>query len=540
MRAQALQENPALTQMELSKITSPIHATLATVRAAIAAERGDADAAATLDAALEAYDATIQLLEQPPGERRQPDPAAAARLHLEAAMVSLWLGGDADKARQHIAAAEAVEPISDTAKQRFDGWMALRASELEKAAELFAPLAEQDNAAAIGLALVEMERGHKKEAAQLLLKAANEKPGALVGVWSANRLASLLGQRVPLSDMAKRLETLAGSVSPVFDRLSNQASLAVRFRVVPRRASFDLLEPVIIDFEITNTSPYPLAIDREGPIRPQVLLLSTMSVANVPEIGDLPPIVIDIGRRLNLQPRERLTVPVDLRRTPMGKVLNAYPLPGAVIQLNAINNFMATYQGTLQPSMLGNRIDVPIIRIEGQPFDDAWLEAMTAKLADPGHTPDAIDVYLLNSLVMVDLPRGTAAADRQKHEAGRNAVLTAFSKLDGVSQAWLLALTPRGMAPDPLLTMVRKSEDRWVKLSYLTFHLTGEDDPMLDAAQRGADAGVRRLAELIARTASLRRQMQGIDVSPSAPSEEPPDSTSTPPPAEPSSPAPQR
>ena len=45
--------------------------------------------------------------------------------------------------------------------------------------------------------------------------------------------------------------------------------------------------------------------------------------------------------------------------------------------------------------------------------------------------------------------------------------------------------------------MAQKSQDKHVRMSYLLFGLTGDDDPMIDAALRGDDPQVSGVARLM-------------------------------------------
>jgi hypothetical protein len=93
-----------------------------------------------------------------------------------------------------------------------------------------------------------------------------------------------------------------------------------------------------------------------------------------------------------------------------------------------------------------------------------------------------------------------SAEDRQLHEEARRAFDDAFADLEPRAQAWLLCVMPRGGNAEGMhwaLSMARKSEDRLVKLTYLLFHTSGMGDPMLDAAKRGTDSVLRRMAEII-------------------------------------------
>ena len=86
-------------------------------------------------------------------------------------------------------------------------------------------------------------------------------------------------------------------------------------------------------------------------------------------------------------------------------------------------------------------------------------------------------------------------------EAARVTVISSFSNLDPISQAWLLAVLPSGRVEEPILNMARKSSHRLVKLMYLLFQRTDLNDPMFDAALRGDDQAIRTIANMILATA---------------------------------------
>jgi hypothetical protein len=99
--------------------------------------------------------------------------------------------------------------------------------------------------------------------------------------------------------------------------------------------------------------------------------------------------------------------------------------------------------------------------------------------------------------------------ERQLLETARVAFAEAFAKLDGVSQAWLLCVMPRGNPTtnegmQSTLAIARKSPERLVMIAYLAFHATGSEDPMYDAAKRSDDAKLRAFAEAMQADVRMR------------------------------------
>lgn len=476
-----------------------IDPTLATVRAAIQTQRGAEEAPGFVKRALEAYATIIDRAET----AEDSDAALVARLELEMAWVAVWLGGELAPVESLLSAAERYQPLSDAARARFEGWLALRRGETAAAVELLRGPAETDPAAGLGLAEAYLQTGRRQDAARVLLEIARARPGSLIEVWAANKLAELVGRRLPLSEQAQRLEALIASIPPAFDRYPETSTLAVGLRIEPAKVMFHPYEPIIINVEITNNSPdYPLAIDRDGPIRPQLVLeFSTTLPATVLE-GISTTAVIDIGRRLRLEPRERLVIPIDLRYFQIGNALDTQALHGTLVRVKATLNSVVTPRGAIEPTLLGSEQWTSVIRIEGARVTSPWLRAVVNSIREPDSSEDLVSMALLSHLI--GPPRSQAEYEaQQRMPAGQvdlfiragDALTSAFASLDDVSQAWLLSVTPPGKVLGPVREMVRESDERLLQLAYMLFHVVGPDDPVLQVALQSSDDHLRSVAE---------------------------------------------
>jgi len=504
-RTKLRREDPDLTPLELARRHAPITSTLATVRAAIQNRRGDAMAGQTLEHAINTYEIQIGLLR----EQEDVDVGFVAKLSLEAAFVTLWLGGAVERAQGFLDGASEVlgaDGLSAEARARFEGWMALRSDDPSRAVELLEPIADGDRGARVGLALALLAQGQRRDAARSLLQAATEGQGTLMGVWSADVLAELLGRELPPTETANRLDELVASIPAIVDRLPEDPRLAVSLRVLPAKTTFDPYEPVIINLEITNNAPFPLAIDARGPIQPQVALTVSVQVSRSPELDRLAPMIVDIDRRLRLEPRERLVIPVDLRRGSLASVLNRQPLRGATIKIKATMAFYLAGPDSIRPGMLGSQVETPPIRIDGIRLSEKWIFASIADVLDPDSTQDLRTLVMLsqvlsvvtqarerNPLGLLDLLENP----RQVLQDASAAITEAYAKLDPVSRAWILGSMSRAPVLDPVYAMARKDDEKVVRIAYLLYCLAGADDPMIDAARRGDDADVRRVAEMM-------------------------------------------
>ncbi|MHC4107422.1 MAG: hypothetical protein ACYSTY_04970 [Planctomycetota bacterium] len=489
-RSKSKQQQPQLRPLELAGMHAPPDPTLAMVQAGVLTRRGADEAASAGRDAVAAYQAALDAA----NADATTEPAVLARLYVEMAAVAIWRGAeDLDRVSGWLQSAEAIQPLSDEAGARFEGWIALRRGEPARAIEILQPWAETDAAARLGVALALRDLGQVSDATAELRAVARAVPGKLVGVWAADQLVALGAEPLDPTPLAARLEQLIETIPTAFDRYPESPTLAVAIRVAPAKPTFEPYEPVLVNLTITNNTSVPLAIDPDGPIRPQVALLMRARITKSPRLDQLSPIIVDIDRRLRLRPRETLTVTVDLRRTPLGEVLNTYPLSGAMVRVKAVLNVTSTPYGVIRPSLLGSEHETAPFRVDGVRVNASWIEQALASVVE-ADAREHVELLALLSHVLVidDLPetsplRADAAA----------ALVSAYPELDPVSQAWLLGVMAPSEAIEPILEMARTSEQKLVRIAYLTYRPESPTDPVLEAARHSDDADMRAIAEAI-------------------------------------------
>ena len=494
-------ENPKLTRLELARMKAPVAATLATIRAAIHNRLGDDQFQSSLLGVRSAYQAEIDQLRT----AENIDASAVLDLYLQAAWVFLWLDGDMDLVTMFLEDAKKIlgeGGLNSSAQTRFDGWIAMRRGELDQSIALLEPMAEDDLLAQLGLAIAHLRKGNRRDGARGLLRVARAQPGTLIGVWAADWLAELIGRRLEpaeLDPQAEQFIQLIDSIPLVYDRFSREPTLAISLRVVPVKDTFKAYEPVIINLEITNHAPYPLAIDQGGPIRPRVILVPSIQIARDLRISQLAPIVVDIDRRLRIEPRQTLVVPVDLRRTKINDLLNnMHPMRGALLKIRAVSNFWVPKEGVIRPGVLGTDIELQRpIRVDGVRLSPSWVEHAISAAVAPDSTDDLATMALLSRLALVVQGEQITPELVQLLRDSAQALVEGFAKIDPISQAWLLAVIPRISLMEPMLAIARKSPDKYVQISYLLYQVADLSDPMLDAAKRSDDPDVRTAADVL-------------------------------------------
>jgi hypothetical protein len=469
------------------------------VKAAILSDRQDPAAQAAVNEVLTGYEMMLKVMNE---QSTPAPPSEFARVYLEMAMVSAWLGDDVDRTERLIAEAEKREPLAPGPRARFEGLNALRRGEIDKALELLTPLVEVDLAARCGVALAMEAQGLNRDAAENWLVVARARPGTVMGIWAAGRLARLLNTRLPVNEQARGLEELIASTSLQVDRYPDDPTTAVSLRVWPERAEIQMYEPVILNIEIANLSVLPLALDPTGPIRPQLVITLTVNTANpdMPTLDNLPALVLDIDRRIRLLPQERMIMQIDLRRYGHGRVFDALVRNGAIVRAQAILNFVGTEVASVEAGLYGCEVIAPLIRFEGVRITPEWLADALATVESPAFpsTPDAVLTYaILGHKTCIPLPRGASQEDRDFNTKAIQSMAAAFDRLTPIQQAWVLSvLPPQVESLEPVLAEARASEDELVQLAYMLFKLSGSSDPIMTQLKADDNPDIRRLAEL--------------------------------------------
>lgn len=477
-----------LSLEDRQKTRMPISPELAAGFAAMASAIGRPDADIAIANAEIAYETRIEGLNRlEEGDRAAID-AEMASARLQGALVVLWLGGKADKAEDWISAARRTAPLSEDAEARFAGWVAFRRGDLAAAAERLAPIAERDLPAQLGLALVREAQGDRRAAARGLLAVARGTPATAMGIWSRDRLRSMLGQPDLAVIEGAELVEAAAALPEEFTRLMQKDSRKVLLRIVSRETTVNAWDPLRFEIELTNVSGWPLAISSEGPLLDTMTLTASVNAAGRPP--SLPPFaIVALNRRFVLPKDGTMTVPIDASLTDAAILLRDDPVSGAFLSVHGILNWRTTASG-LEAGPLGVEVESTVVHVQGVRLERAWIEARLAELADRSRVPDPETIAMLAHALKHAARRG-ADLDPSVREALAPvgaAIADAATRLWPEARAWLAFATPHAATDE--------GADA----------LEGLDE---EAAARVLGGGVR-VPELAALTAVLREDTTPI------------------------------
>lgn len=497
------QESPDLSPLDLARLEAPLTPTLATVRAVIESEGSAESASDSLSSLIETYQSGLYVL----SSQKDTETEQAWSLS-ELAWLTLWLGGDVEQASKWIEQANSLKPIDKAAMDRLDGWLSFRRGYDEDAARTFERLEESDPAARLGLALIREKQGRKQDAARLLLDVARSDPGALIGIWARDRLENILGSKIPMTELAQKMTSVVDSIPPAFDRYSRDPRLALTIDIEPRKSIVDLYAPVIIDIEVKNQSPIPLAISPEGPIKELMLLEVIVQIPHQNPI-QLMPIIIDISGPLRLDPYGEVNISFDLRSTWVGTFLNAHPIVGASIISTGIINFKVSSNTSKRqlayiPGVLGSEVTGGTMHIDGVRIDDQWVSETISNSARGTMDQKMIgDLSVLTHAALKPNDHSTDELSRDLLKQVMPAVIESYDRMDPVEQAWFLSVAASGEAMNPIRSKIMQSDQVLPKLILLLRMLESAEpvdiieSPMLTTLLRSDNVRIKQLAEWV-------------------------------------------
>ncbi len=510
-QARALQEESNKTPLDVTEVSGLLSPTLSTVRAAVLERERDPHALEALRLALQSYD---KVLEAARNAEKPPAADEFAAGYLEMAWLAAWLGRDAERAEDLMHQAESLAPMSESARAKFDGWLALRRGDFALAADHFARTDPDDHAALIGRALVLQQQNQMGGAARLLLRVAREQPGTIMGVWSANVLFATIEKRVAISETARKIQSLVDSVPTYIDRFPVNPGELFSVRVHADRTTVGPGDPIILNIELSNNSRIPLGIDPEGPIQPQIALLPTLRIAQQSKLPPMDPIIIDIDQQLRLEPKQRIIIPIDLRHYDVGSVMESFVLLGSFVRVKAVWNFRIVTGNSLQPGLLGGETETLNFRVNGVRVTLPWIEQAMRDIEIVDRPGDVDTLIMLTHLPNHFLPDVSKEALQPISEKLPAALASAFDTLDPLRQALVLSEMSPGPVATDLLRSAQSSEHQVVQIAYLLSTLQLGNDPMLLAGLRSDDPLVRKIAEQMQLLAKRREAAQRQQATP--------------------------
>ncbi len=399
----------------------------------------------------------------------------------------------------------------DSLRQTLLGWRSLKSGQPQEAAALFETALGQSPqlaAADLGLALAQHDAALGDERLRRLVEQA-AMPGD-TELLAASRLAARPANVMPLTPAGQRL--LRGFEAlpvQIHDPRPDQERWAF-VQMSTDDTVFAYLEPIPVTVTLQNISRIPLSLQPGGtvPTAMMVQIATRVGGSAVAQFGDL---VVDLGRRIRLEPNETVTVQARLDWSQLGELLAGTPTQTVNIDAVGLLDLRAAPGGIVQ-GPFGTRAMVRLLARRGGNLSEINIEAWLRALDDH----DAAEQ--LRALARLTHVAGVLGKQENLeepfvtlHQRMIAAVNERYPRLDRLAQAMVLRFLPHqeenAARPfEAIHGLAQRSEDPLVRIMYLAANMSEADDPALGAAMRSPVEPVARFAEAWADVLFQRRQ----------------------------------
>lgn len=350
---------------------------LETVRLGIAVARGDEpEIARTLDRAIQVYERTAAELRR---VNENPSPQVAEyieKFEREAKLTSIWLrllaGSDLDKATETLTELQGIpDLLSPDAVARYEGWLAARRGDTQKAREILTPLADRDSNARYALGVAAEIEGNTTLAVEEYTKLTDVERMTILGAIGRMRLERLTNKPYQPPGEIGELEQAMLNFAPFLNSVLSEPRNFVSLRIEHVQSRIDALGRVELRVRLRNEmgmSGIPLAVGSDKPINSRIMLSPNLSTSIVQQTQLMQPEVIRLDRRLRLKPGESIDTVFWAGRGMLGQVMDSATNFQCVLRWRAIQGFKVTTEGRYEPGAMCIGADSDILTREAIAF----------------------------------------------------------------------------------------------------------------------------------------------------------------------------
>lgn len=414
------------------------------------------------------------------------DPGAT----LEMAWVKALFAPDTEGVAELLAGQDQDDPRY----QRATGFVYMREGAERWARDAFESVALEDDVAAYGLALLQGRDDAGR--ARFLRDVVHESPGKFGGLLAAHQLHEMRREVLPGPSGLTIIDAMNRSPVSLW-RYDTQRNpwLTVRASFNQNRTQY--LEPIRAKLVLQN------ALGVAIPISPQVglgnsALVSVAAYSGGQSIGPLPPVIMDLGRRLTLGPNERWEVEQRIDLSIFGLFL--------VANSPATLTYNTTFMVSPRSAPNGGLVAGPLGGIDTvrsvQAFVPTYAEANLDQWANLAVNSDGLPKFAAIALLSrVGEGLTQESIDSQLSRRCIDAVNQSFENGDRIVRAWILTMLPpqdnNRSEFQTVLDLAQRSDDPLIRVLYLNKQAVDPDGRPISNALRDGSPTVQRYAEAL-------------------------------------------
>lgn len=456
------------------------------------------------------------------------------QLQIERLWLYLWINRNIEQVSalyQEIFSANPDTPNDNPVAECFRGWTQLRLNDPQAAAQILEPLSHADSRAIIGMALAYYSLGNKRESAGLLAELAYKYPDQITGAWAAAYFQLILGSPLPPTPQARKYNAAMGTFSRDLRELISKPDSYIALKLSTEQTIFTYLEPVNINIEISNDSPYTLAIGPDKYIDSTLALLPAVKIQGKYVGGNYPPIIINLQQyNYFIKPGQTITIKARVDISAFAWLLDTIPYNNIEVTYKAVLGYRDPiseyYYGSSCIRLIRKADPVAFFSQPITTMDiDQWLtrDYWTDNTSSSINAINQLAKLVINSSNSnTDISSSIPEKDAEILEYFNahadqlfNSIIEAWPGMSDTLQAWLILNMPKSTdlnnkipALSTLETIARRSTGKLFTISWLISRTESVTDPVLENALRSDDDYLQSFAELIKQRLILHKDAE--------------------------------
>jgi tetratricopeptide (TPR) repeat protein len=322
-----------------------------------------------------------------------------------------------------------------------DPWLLLHEEKYEDVIARVEELGQMGGRLAhIARALALEKLGRKDEAREILFGLARSNGLAPSSAWARWYAIKNLGEQGLRTESADGIEALANDVPRFVDDMIADTSSFMSFRIEVLENPTRVNMPWHVRIRLRNLSPVPLSLGSDRPINSRVLLQPHRDNNVEYFFKELFPEVVELNRRLRLEPYESIdaTISVDLGASGMILALNS--LNNHRITWRALQGFVIGASGSFQSGPMCKSAESTAVEVLKNPMKRLSAQETGVTLRN-GSAEELPDIIALVRSVLLAWPLRTPR-DPEVDDTIRDASAARLQETSPIEQAFMLASLP--------------------------------------------------------------------------------------------------
>jgi tetratricopeptide (TPR) repeat protein len=398
-----------------------------------------------------------------------------------------------------IDAVRLLAPADHPVVTRLEGWAFLVAERHDEARVKLSAAAERDPLAAMGLILLEPDETKRSAAAQELVQ---RHRGGVLGAMLLQGLRPH-GAKLTPADDAPALQAQIEQFPIDWLDFSERPEQFYSLKAAALKVAHQFGEPVLIRVSITNLRDFPITIDQQGALRPDLWVDAQLRAPVQQQISG---VAYDrLAQRIVLGPKETISQIIRVDRGAATPVLGANPTHFIPVFFSVVTNPLTTEQG-VRPGPGGLRAHV-----------DRVVERTASPIATPHHQQQILAQLAggdpAGKIRTIDLAAAHVREIRSRQDAAEEMRKLADALAQAIEAAGEDAAAPAAAWARYVAALLAPAEKRAAQVEHLAAAGQWERRLLALAAAGQVDVETaRRVAEKLAKDqdATVSRYARGI------------------------------